>query len=40
MQAISAALLGGRVSRIAGHVLVFGPLLHRGIEVRSLHQSS
>ena len=38
--AIFAALLGSRVSRIADNVLVFGPLLHRGIELRSLHQSS
>ena len=38
--AVSAALLGGRVSRIAGDILVFGPLLHRGIELRSLCQSS
>ena len=29
--------VGGRVSRIAGHVLVFGLLLHRGFELRSLH---
>ena len=35
----SAALLGRTVSRIAGNVLVFGPLLHRGIERRSLRQS-
>ena len=38
--AISAALLGGGVSRTVGSVLVFGPLLHRGIELRSLRQSS
>ena len=38
--AISAALLGGRVSRIAGHVLVFGLLLHRGFEQMSLCQAS
>ena len=38
--AISAALLGGRVSRTAGHVLVFGLPHHRGIELRSLRQSS
>ena len=38
--AIFAALLGGRVSRIAGNVVVFGPLLHRGIELKSLRQSS
>ena len=38
--AISAALLAGGVSRIAGNVLVFGPLLHRGIKRRSLRQSS
>ena len=38
--AISAALLGGGVSRTVGNVLVFGPPLHRGIERRSLRQSS
>ena len=38
--AISAALLGGRVNRIAGNVLVCGPLLHRGIERRSLRHFS
>ena len=38
--AISAALLSGRVSRTAGYLLVFGRLLHRGIELRSLCQSS
>ena len=37
--AISAALLGGIVSSIAGHVLVFGLLLHKGVELRSLCQS-
>ena len=36
----SATLLGGGVSRTAGNVLVFGPPLHRGIELRSLYQSS
>ena len=36
--AISAALLGGRM-RTAGHVLVFGLPLHRGIELRSSRQS-
>ena len=36
---ISAALLGCRVSRTAGNVLVFGPLLDRGIELRYLCQS-
>ena len=34
--AISAALLGGRVSRTAGNVLVFGLLLHTGIQLRSV----
>ena len=38
--AISAALLAGEVSRTVGNVLVFGPPLHRGIERRSLRQSS
>ena len=38
--ATCAALLGGRVSRTAGNVLVFRPPLHRGIELRSLCQSS
>ena len=38
-RATSAALLGGRVGRTAGNVLVFGPPLHRGIELRSLHTS-
>ena len=38
--AISAVLIGGRMSRIAGNVLVFGPLLLRGIELRSIRQSS
>ena len=33
--AISAALLGGRVSRVAGNVLVFGPFVHRATELRS-----
>ena len=33
-------LLGGRVSRTVGNVLVFGPPLHRGTEWRSLRQSS
>ena len=33
---ITAALLGGRVNRIAGNVLVFGLPLHRGIELWSL----
>ena len=37
---ISAALLAGGVSRTVGTVLVFGPPLHRGIEWRSLCQSS
>ena len=37
---MSAALLGGRVSIIASNVLTFGPLLHGGIELRSLRQSS
>ena len=37
--AILAALLGGIVSRIAGSVLEFRPLLCRGIELRSLRQS-
>ena len=36
--AISAALLGGRVSRTLSNVLVFGPPLHRGIELRSARQ--
>ena len=36
----SAALLAGGVSRTVGNVLVFGPPLHRGIERRSLRQSS
>ena len=34
--AMSAALLGGRVSRVAGNVIVFGSLFHIGIELRSL----
>ena len=38
--AISAALLAGEVSRTVDNVLVFGPPLHRGIERRSLCQSS
>ena len=38
--AISAALLAGGVSRTVGNVLVFGPPLRRGIEQRSLRQSS
>ena len=37
--AIFTALLGGIVSRIAGYVLVFCPLLYRSIELRSLRQS-
>ena len=37
--AISVALLDSRVSRIAGNVLVFGPLLHRSIALWSLRQS-
>ena len=39
-RAISAALLGCGVSRIVGNVQVFGHPLHRGIERRSLCQSS
>ena len=39
-RAISAALLAGGVSRTVANVLVFGPPLHRGIEMRSLRQSS
>ena len=38
--AISAALLTGGVSRNVGNVLVFDPLFHRSIELRSSHQSS
>ena len=38
--AISAAVLVDAVSRTVGSVLVFGPPLHRGIERRSLRQSS
>ena len=38
--AISAAMLAGGVSRTTGNVLVFGPPLYRGIERRSLRQSS
>ena len=38
--AIFAALLADGVSRTVGNVLVFGPPLHRGIEWRSLRQSS
>ena len=38
--AISAALLACGMSRTVGNVLVFGPPLHRGIEWRSLCQSS
>ena len=38
--AISAALLADGVSRTVGNVLVFGPPRHRGIERRSLCQSS
>ena len=38
--AISDALLADGVSRTVGSVLVFGPPLHKGIEWRSLRQSS
>ena len=38
--AISAALLAGGVSRTVGNVLVLGLPLHKGIEQRSLYQSS
>ena len=36
----AAALLADGVSRTVDNILVFGPPLHRGIEQRSLHQSS
>ena len=39
-RAISAALLAGGVSRTVDNVLVYGLPLHRGIELRSLRQSS